>query len=202
MARCPQLRPCRADLTAAAAAMFACAQAGKTMFFCGNGGSCADAEHIVGELLKSFKLPRPLPAAAQEKLRGKFGAAGAYLAANLQGGFRALSLTGHPSFATAMANDVAADLIFAQQVYTLGSPGDLLLGISTSGRAANVLHAARAAGAREMICIGLTGESGGELRELCEVCICAPGEDPARVQELHQAVYHWLCGKLERDHFG
>lgn len=176
---------------------------GKVLYLCGNGGSAADCEHIAGELLKGFLLPRRLTGAEAAALRGAAPAAeAAHLAARLQGGLRAIALTGHPSLASAVANDSAADLVFAQPVWALACPGDVLLGLSTSGNARNVVLAALAARARQMRVIGLTGQGGGRLRAVADVCLCVPETETYKVQELHVPVYHALCAMLEARFFG
>ncbi len=202
LARTPHLSVCRADLTAAAAAMTDCARAGGTLFFGGNGGSCADAEHIVGEFLKSFELPRPLPAAEQDALRQEHGEAGARLADGLEVGIRAIALSAHPAFLSAMANDVGWDIAWAQQLYALSRPGDVFLGLTTSGNSTNILHAARVSRLRGLTCLGLTGEDGGRLKDLSDHCIRVPAVETARIQELHLQVYHWLCATVEEQLFG
>jgi D-sedoheptulose 7-phosphate isomerase len=178
-------------------------RAGGTLFLCGNGGSAADAEHIAGELLKAFLTNRPLASSLVERL--KHAAASqedtAYLVANLQQGLRAIALTGHPSLATAMANDVGADLVFAQQLTALAREGDVLLGISTSGNARNVVLAVELAAAMQMKTIALTGVDGGQMAEYADVAIRVPARVTHEVQELHVPVYHTLCAMLESAFF-
>ncbi len=175
---------------------------GGTLFVCGNGGSAADAEHIVGELLKGFLLRRPLSRQQQEHFAAACGKGdGDRLATHLQGGLRAVSLCGHPSLATAVSNDISADLVFAQQLFALGRPQDVLLAISTSGNALNVRYAVQTAKAVGMSSIGLTGRSGGMLKQLADMCICVPAEFTPDIQELHVPVYHTLCAMLEAAFF-
>jgi D-sedoheptulose 7-phosphate isomerase len=202
LTRSPILESCHAELAAAAAAMIACAQAGRIMFFAGNGGSHADAEHIVGEFIKSFNRRRPVPGADREELVRLFGADGTYLADYLEAGVPALCLGSHPAFVSAMANDVSWEVVYAQQLYAMANPGDLFVAISTSGNSVNLLHAARIARLRQVHCVGLTGDSGGELLEFCDICIRVPASETPRIQELHQQVYHWLCATVERSLFG
>ena len=150
-------------------------------------------EHpLVGELMKGFLKPRPLHDTTID----------ASLRDRLQGALPSIALTGHPALATAFANDVAADMVFAQQVYGLGRRGDVLLGISTSGNSPNVVNATKIATARGLRTICLTGRSGGELKRLCGVAICVPADQTALVQELHLPVYHALCAMLEEEFFG
>jgi len=202
--RYPALAPLCPEIGRAFEIIAAALTAGKVLYLCGNGGSAADCEHIAGELLKGFLLPRHLGAADAEQLRAAAPAPAeaAYLTARLQGGLRAEALTGHPSLTSAVANDLGADLIFAQQVWALGSPGDVLLAISTSGDARNVLLAAVAARARQMRVIGLTGTTGGRLKEAADVCLCVPETETYKVQELHLPLYHALCAMLEARFFG
>ncbi|MCF3650435.1 D-sedoheptulose-7-phosphate isomerase [Synoicihabitans lomoniglobus] len=174
----------------------------RKLLTCGNGGSAADADHIVGELVKGFLLRRPLPASAQAALIDAHGESGRYMADHLQGGLPAIALTAHTALATAFANDVAPDLVFAQQVQAYGQPGDVLLALSTSGNSANVLHAVRLAHSRGVRTIGLTGASGGQLAPLCDVAICVPYTETPRIQERHLPIYHALCIALEAHFFG
>jgi len=171
-----------------------------TVLVCGNGGSAADSEHIAGEMLKGFLSHRPLPAVEKAALCAQ-GDDGALLAECLQQGLRCIALTGHPALTTAVANDTAAEVIFAQQVNALGRPGDVLLGISTSGNARNVILAAKTARARAMSVVALTGESGGALRDIADIVISVPETVTHKVQELHLPVYHTLCAMLECEFF-
>jgi len=172
-------------------------QHGGTVFVCGNGGSSADAEHIVGELMKSFLLKRPATDKVKRRLREKFGIRGKYIGSGLQSGIRAMSLTWHPALTTAFSNDVDGKLAFAQQLYVLGKKGDVLIAISTSGNAENVLNACRVAWAMGIKRIGLTGAHGGQLKKLCEYCLCVPEYETYRIQELHVPLYHAFCARLE-----
>ncbi len=182
--------------------MTAALRSGHTLFICGNGGSAADSEHIAGELMKSFILPRPLDDALRDKMTALFPDHGEYLAGQLQRGFRVVALTGHPALATAMANDVTADLVFAQQVVSLGRAGDLLIGITTSGNSTNVCHAVRVAQALGMQSIALTGENNGEIDGLADIVVRAPAAETFRIQEYHLPIYHFLCIDVERQFFG
>jgi len=175
-------------------------QKGKILI-CGNGGSAADAEHIVGELLKGFREPRPVDEKFLYKLRTLYRNDGEDLGRKIQEALPAISLTGQSAFSTAFANDVSPDTIFAQQVYALGLQQDVLIGISTSGNSKNVINAIKIAHAIGMKSIGLTGHSGGEIMKLCTVTICVPGTQTHRIQELHTPVYHTLCAMLEAEFF-
>jgi D-sedoheptulose 7-phosphate isomerase len=200
--RYPALKPCEQDITRALTLLCDAFSRGNKLLVCGNGGSAADAEHIVGELMKGFRNPRPLPAGEKAKLAEVGGDDGARLADRLQSPLPALSLVSSVSLATAFANDVAPEMVFAQQVYGLGVPGDVLLAISTSGTSTNVAYAVIAAKARGLQTIGLSGGSGGRLKNLCEVCIVAPSSVTHEIQEYHVPVYHCLCAAVEQHFFG
>ena len=171
------------------------------VLICGNGGSAADAEHIVGELMKGFMLKRPVPEAIQGKLATLYPEDGAYLATHLQGALTALSLVSQTAVASAFSNDVAADMVYAQQVYGYGRPGDVLIGLSTSGSSKNVINAIKVAKACNVGTIGLTGEKGGAMREVCDVLITVPSGVTPVIQEMHLPVYHALCAMVEAEFF-
>lgn len=175
---------------------------GGKLLIAGNGGSAADAEHIVGELMKGFENPRKLKEAEVEKLKRVNGELGEVLGAHLQGGLPAIALDGHFALSTAYMNDCEPLLCFAQQVNGYGREGDVFLGISTSGKSKNVLFAAVTARAKGMKVIGLTGETDSKLKEISEVCIQVPQTETYMVQELHLPVYHCLCLMLEERFFG
>lgn len=199
--RYPVLVPLRPETEKAFERLCECFQQGGTLYLCGNGGSAADAEHVAGELLKGFLLPRPLTPGQRDALAAAGGADAAYLATKLQRGLRTVSLTGHPALATAVANDSGADLVFAQQLQVLGRPGDVLLAISTSGQARNVQLAARVAHALGLQVVALTGATGGALRALADVALCVPAAETYQVQELQVPLYHALCAMLEAHFF-
>lgn len=175
---------------------------GGKLLIAGNGGSAADAEHIVGELMKGFENPRKLKEAEVEKLKHVNGELGEVLGAHLQGGLPAIALDGHFALSTAYMNDCEPLLCFAQQVNGYGREGDVFLGISTSGKSKNVLFAAVTARAKGMKVIGLTGETDSKLKEISDVCIQVPQTETYMVQELHLPVYHCLCLMLEERFFG
>lgn len=191
----PALETCRQDILTALDILESGYRGGGRLLVCGNGGSAADAGHITGELMKGFRLKRPLPPEEKEKLALLPG--GADLADKLQGALPCISLAEHAALSTAFSNDVDPHLGFAQQVWGYGREGDMLLCISTSGNAENVCSAAVAARARGMRVIGLTGRSGGRLKELCDAVIRVPADETYRVQEYHLPVYHALCAMLE-----
>lgn len=174
---------------------------GGKVLVCGNGGSGSDADHIVGELMKSFEGERPLDPGFQERIKEISGERGEMLASKLQQGLPAVSLTVHNALITAIANDINADVIFAQQVTGLGNAGDILIGISTSGNSKNVIDAFIVAKAKGLITIGLTGETGGKMKDFCDVLINVPEKRTAYVQELHLPVYHAICMMIENEMF-
>lgn len=199
--RLPQLGALAPTLDAALALLLDCARGGGKILLCGNGGSAADAEHIVGELMKGFLLKRPLPAELQAKLRAADPEHGPSLASGLQQGIAAVSLVSGVSLPTAFANDVNAELVFAQQVLGLGRPGDVVWGISTSGNSGNINHALRIAKVLGMRTLGLTGRDGGAMAALCDVELRVPAWETPHIQELHLPVYHALCAALEAELF-
>lgn len=174
---------------------------GGKLLIAGNGGSAADAEHIVGELMKGFKLSRKLKADFADKLIKENSEFGTVLAENLQGALPAIALDGHPALSTAYMNDCEPVLCFAQQVYGYGKAGDVFLGISTSGNSKNILYAATTARAIGMKVIGLTGAKNSKLDQMCDVCIKVPQTETYKIQELHLPVYHCLCLMLENEFF-
>ena len=175
---------------------------GGMLLVAGNGGSAADAEHIVGELMKGFELPRKPQTDFAEKLIRENAELGAVLAENLQGALPAIALDGHPALSTAYMNDCEPLLCFAQQVNGYGKLGDVFLGISTSGNSKNVLYAATTAHAKGMKVIGLTGARDSKLEAMSDVCIKVPQTETYMIQELHLPVYHCLCLMLEDEFFG
>jgi len=201
IANYPDLAVCRAEIQAAGELLLACFRGGGKLLVAGNGGSASDSEHIVGELMKGYRLKRPIPAAARQRLASAWPEHGLYLADHLQGALPAISLVSQAALITAFANDVAADMIFAQQVYGYGRPGDVLLAITTSGNSPNILHAARVARALDLRVVGLTGRGGGALKPLCDVTIGVPAEGATDVQERHLPIYHALCADLEAAFF-
>jgi len=171
-----------------------------TLFLCGNGGSFADALHISGELLKSFERRRGLSAEHKEAFRQ--WPEGRELADHLEQGFpvRVLGLDG--SLASAVQNDnPMRDIHYAQELYACARPGDVLMGISTSGNATNVCYAIVTAKALGLQTIGLTGQDGGRLSSLVDIAIRAPGNTTKSIQESHLAIYHTLCAMVEAHFF-
>lgn len=170
---------------------------GHKLLVAGNGGSAADSEHIVGELMKGFKLARKLDKAIAQKLIEENQELGKTLAENLQGALPAIALDGHLALSTAYMNDCEPLLCFAQQVNGYGIEGDVFLGISTSGNSKNILYAAVTAHAKGMKVIGLTGAKNSKLEQMSDVCIKVPQTETYMIQELHLPVYHCLCLMLE-----
>lgn len=188
--RSPELSHCLSEIEAGAKLLISCFQQNHKLLLCGNGGSCADCEHIAGELVKQFSRTRPLSAELVEKL-------GPELSQELHGGLPALSLPSMIGFHTAFNNDDKPEYAFAQQVVAFGQPGDVLMGISTSGNSKNIIKAAEAARALGLKVLSLTGQDGGVLATLADIAIKAPATEVARVQELHLPIYHSLCQMVE-----
>ncbi len=193
----PDLHGILPELHAAYDLLLNCYQRGGQVLICGNGGSASDSEHLVGELMKGYLSARPISSDLRRQLEAAFPETGAYLADHLQGALPTLSLVSQSALITAVANDIAGDMIFAQQVYGYGRPGDVLLAISTSGRSRNVLYAAQVARVRGLSTLGMTGGAGGDLRPTCTLTVCVPRERTADIQEQHLAIYHALCAMLE-----
>jgi len=199
--RHPELEPLRDRILRSFEILRETFSAEGKLLIAGNGGSSADADHIVGELMKAFRKKRPLQETVRQSILERYGQEGTYLIEHLQGGLPALSLTAHTAFLTAFSNDSKPDLAFAQQVHTLGRAGDCLLALSTSGNSPNVVYAAMVAKIVGIKVIGLTGRTGGRLASHCDVFIPVPEEETDKVQELHQPIYHTLCGMVEEEFF-
>ncbi|MBR5544775.1 MAG: SIS domain-containing protein [Clostridia bacterium] len=190
--RYPQLNTCAKDIEKAFALMIDTYKNSGKFLVCGNGGSTADADHIVGELMKGFLKDRKVTdERIPQELRGK-----------LQGALPAISLSAHTSLMTATINDNDADMIFAQQVYGYAKENDLLIAISTSGNSKNVVNAVEVAKALGVKVVALTGKGGGTLKEMADVAICAPSTETYKIQEYHLPIYHYLCAKVEEEIFG
>ena len=188
--RYPQLKCCEGEIAKAFDILLTCYRSGGKVLTCGNGGSAADAEHIVGELLKKFRKHRDIDSGIAARLPPE-------LVARLEGALPAVSLVSMSGILTAFANDVAWETAFAQQVYGLGNPGDVLIAISTSGNSANCVNAALVAKAKGLKVIAMTGAGGGKLAALADAAIGVPESETYRIQELHLPVYHALCAQLE-----
>ena len=197
----PSLEVCKDAIEAAKELMIDAYKKGGKLLLCGNGGSCADCDHIAGELMKGFLKKRPLSSAKKEELRTNMPSLDDELLSKLQCGLPAISLPSMTAPNSAFSNDVNPDLIYAQGVLALGKTGDILIGISTSGNSKNVCAAAKTAKATGCKVIGLTGCKGGELKEYADVCICVPESETFKIQELHLPVYHCICAMIEEYFF-
>lgn len=192
--RYPRLTECAKTIEQALTILCDTFRNQKKVLVAGNGGSASDSGHIAGELLKSFCRKRPIPSTIAQQLPLE-------ITEQLEGALPIISLPDFVAFHTAYANDRSATFSFAQLVLALGQPGDLFLGISTSGNSKNILYAAQVARAKGMSVLGLTGQSGGAFKPLCNVCINVPEQETYKIQELHLPVYHALCQAIEAEFF-
>ncbi len=199
--RYPALAPLEKDLWNLAETVCNAYRQGGKVMTAGNGGSAADAEHIVGELMKGFCRRRPLNEKSRAALMAADPVRGKLLADVLQEGLPAIALTNHPALSTAFANDCDPNAPFAQQVWSYGKSEDVLIVMSTSGNAENLLLATAAAHARGMKVALLTGEHGGKLAEVCDIVLRAPAKETYQVQEYHLPLYHALCLLVEDEFF-
>lgn len=197
--RYPQLEPQREALRGALELLLLGIRGGGKVLVCGNGGSASDAEHIVGELMKEFDRTRPVDDETARRLKRQAEAEDLLLM--LQGAIPAISLNSQTSLISAIANDTDASMVYAQQLYGYARPGDVLIGLSTSGNAANVINAVRLAKAKDVHTICITGQTGGKLRDLADALIRLPETETYKVQELTLPVYHMLCHEAERAMF-
>lgn len=193
MGRYPELAGMKEEISRAYDMLVECFEKGGKLLVCGNGGSAADSDHIVGELMKGFYKLRPLPHDEKSKY--------CELGDKLQGALPAIALTQHPALSTAYLNDVDPQMVFAQQVYGYGQKKDVLIGLSTSGNSANVTAAAKTAAAKGMRVISMTGRDGGKLKKLSDVAIVVPAQITADIQEYHMPIYHTLCAMIEEYFF-
>ena len=193
---------CKNDIIQAYEILRKCYSQHHKLLVCGNGGSAADSEHIVGELMKGFTLPRKVPAEMSKKFTQVDNDLGNVLTENLQGALPSIALTTHAALSTAFMNDCQPVLVFAQQVYGYAQEGDCFLGISTSGNSQNVLYAAVVAKAQGLSLIGLTGAKQNKLEKYCDVCIHVPETETYKIQERHLPIYHCICLMLEDYFFG
>ncbi len=200
--RYPALASCREQIEKANQIIIDTYENGGKLLVCGNGGSCADSEHIVGELMKGFLLMRPLADDYKAELKAANPELDDEMLSKLQGALPALSLTGHTGLTTAFSNDVEPSMIFAQQLFGIGNCGDVFVGITTSGNSKNVIKAAQLAKALGIKVVGLTGKMGGKMKEIADVCVTVPETETFKVQELHLPVYHYLCASAEAHFFG
>lgn len=198
--RYPSLAVCENDIVNATKLMIECYKNGGKIMTCGNGGSAADAVHIVGELMKGFCKRRELPNSEKEALAA-YGDEGKTLAESLQGTLASVSLINEISLQTAFSNDVLPELGTAQQLYGLANKGDVFIGISTSGNAKNLYYASIVAKTKGCSVVILSGRDGGRLRQLADVSIIVPEKETFKIQELHLPVYHAICLALEEEFF-
>ena len=199
--RYPCLESAREDILKAEDALINGFKNGNKLLLCGNGGSCADCEHIVGELMKGYLSKRPLTESQKAEMKTNCPEMDENHLLLLQRAVPAISLPSFTALNTAFCNDVEPELIFAQSLMGLGAKGDMLMAISTSGNSKNVVAAALTAKALGLKTIGLTGKSGGKLKSICDICICVPEAETFKVQELHLPVYHYLCARAEKELF-
>lgn len=202
ISRYPQLKVCEQSVIDAYIVMKESYEHDGKLLIAGNGGSAADSEHIAGELMKRFKIPRFVTGEFADRLKKIDLVRGANLAHNLERGLMAIPLVAHEALSTAYINDVDGNGVFAQQLFGFGRLGDVFLGISTSGNSENILSASVVARAIGLKIIGLTGANGGELAEVADVVIKVPETETYMIQELHLPVYHCLCLMLEEHFFG
>lgn len=200
--RYPELKSQKNNIAEAYRILEECYSSGGRLLIAGNGGSAADAEHIVGELMKGFENPRRLKTEEIEKLRSVDAKLGEVLGKHLQGSLPAIALDGHFALNTAYMNDCEPLLCFAQQVNGYGRRNDVFLGISTSGNSKNILYAATVAKAKEMKVIGLTGAKDSELSKMADITMRSSYTRTYMVQEHHLPIYHCLCLMLEERFFG
>ncbi len=193
---------CKNDLIKAVKIICECYYAKHKLIICGNGGNAADSEHIVGELMKGFLLPRKLKQNICNKIKHIYPNDADYFLDNLQGTLPAVSLVNQIALNTAFANDQKPDLSFAQQVIGIGNKGDILLGLSTSGNSTNVIYAIKIAKVKDIKTIVLTGKTGGKLNDIADVCIRIPEVETFRIQELQLPIYHMFCIAAENEFFG
>jgi D-sedoheptulose 7-phosphate isomerase len=195
--RYPDLTPIKRDILDAYHILEQAYLKGRKVLVAGNGGSAADAEHIVGELMKGFVRLRPIDSDLKQKLLKVDKTAGHIVAKNLQGTLPTISLVGHPALGTACQNDIMGEMVFAQQVFGYGIAGDVFLALSTSGNSKNIYYAALTARALDLKVLALTGRNGGILAQISNVVLKIPESETYKVQERHLPLYHCLCRMLE-----
>lgn len=200
--RYPELEICVEDIEKAKDAIIECYNKGGKLLLCGNGGSCADCDHIVGELMKGFLLLRPLSEEKKAEMKNNCSLLDDDTLCKLQGALPAVSLPSITALNSAFCNDVDPELIYAQPLMSLAKPEDILIGISTSGNSKNVFGAVKVAKGLGIKVIGLSGKTGGKLKENADICICAPETETFKIQELHLPIYHYICAAVEKHFFG
>lgn len=202
LTRYPALKCCAEEIGKTAEILISGFKAGNKLLLCGNGGSCADCEHITGELMKGFLSRRPISPEKKAKMKKLNPDIGEDVLSKLQLAVPAIPLPSLTGLNSAFCNDVDPSLVYAQELMGLGTPGDMLLCISTSGNSANCVAAAEVGKALGLTVIALTGAKGGRLKEKADICICVPETETFKVQELHLPVYHYLCAEVEATIFG
>lgn len=200
--RYPLLNECIEDIENVKNAMISCFENGGKLLVCGNGGSCSDSDHIVGELMKGFLSKRPINQEKKQEMKKNCAVIESEWIEQLQGGLPAISLVSFMGLNSAFCNDVNPELMFAQALMGLAKKNDVLLCLSTSGNSKNVYAAAVVGKALGIKVIGLTGKSGGRLKTVADLCICVPETETYKVQELHLPTYHYLCAAVEKHFFG
>lgn len=198
--RYSSLCECKEDIEKAAKAIIECYENGGKLLLCGNGGSCADCEHIVGEMMKGFLKKRPLNDSKKAEMKSKCDLVDDELLSKLQCGLPAVAIPSINALNSAFCNDVDPELVYAQPLMSLAKENDILIGISTSGNSKNDFGAVKVAKALGIKVIGLTGKKGGKLKETADICICAPETETFKIQELHLPIYHYICAAVE-EHF-
>ena len=199
--RYPALAVCENNINAALEVLVSTYKNGGKILLCGNGGSCADCEHIVGELMKGFLKLRPISEDKKAEMKANSPIIDDKILSKLQCGLPTISLPSMTALNSAFCNDVDPELIYAQPLMALGNKGDILIAISTSGNSKNVFGAVKVAKALGVTVIGLTGKTGGKLREHSDICICAPETETFKIQELHLPIYHYICAEIEAHFF-
>ena len=195
------LKSCEEEIVSAKNAIIDCYKKGGKLLLCGNGGSCADCDHIVGEFMKGFLKKRPLSDEKKAQMKEKFPAIENEILEKLQEALPAVSLPSITALNSAFCNDVDPELVYAQPLMSLANENDILIAISTSGNSKNVFGAAKVAKALGVKVLALTGNTGGKLKEIADICICVPETETFKIQELHLPVYHYLCAAIEEEFF-
>lgn len=201
LSRYPQLKTCEEDIAKSVNMIIDCYKNGGKLLLCGNGGSCADCDHIVGELMKGFLKLRPISEGKKAEMKSNCNLVDDELLSKLQGGLPAISLPSMTALISAFCNDVDPELIYAQPLMSLANKNDILIGISTSGNSKNVFGAVKVAKALGIKVIGLTGKTGGKLKEIADIAICVPEIETYKIQELHLPIYHYICAAVEESFF-
>ena len=197
LSRYPELSACKEDIENAVTTIIKAYENGGKLLLCGNGGSCADCDHIVGELMKGFLKKRPLSDEKKAEMKKNCDLLDDETLSKLQGGVPAIALPSITALNSAFCNDVDPELMYAQTLMSLANENDILIAISTSGNSKNVFGAVKVAKALGIKVIGLTGNSGGKIKGIADICICAPETETFKIQELHMPIYHYICAKVE-----